>query len=136
MKPHRVSSHRHLEGLAAHELLAGQISIQNPETVTAALELGAVRIEHPEGKRPAGSIEKENDSVAAGPPPAVTDRGDALGVEHPIVACFEHEIVVPEAMPLEERRASGGRVTRLKSHFEFPSSVSEVVLPVHAKPER
>ena len=86
MQLHRVSSHRHVERLAAHEPLACQVRSQNPEAVTAPLELGAVRIEHPEVKRPAGSIEKENDSVAAGPPPTVTDRGDALGVEHPIVA--------------------------------------------------
>ncbi len=111
MQPHRVSSHRHLEGLAAHEPLAGQISSQNPEAVTAPLELGAVRIEHPEGKRPTRPIEKEYDPIATGPPPAVTDRGDALRVERPIVTGLEHEIIVPEAMRLEKRRASAGGVT-------------------------
>ena len=111
MQPHGVSSHPDVEGLAAHEALARQVRSQNPEAVTAPLELGAVRIEHPEEKRPAGPIKKEHDSVATGPLPAVTDRDDALGVEHPIVAGLEHEIVVTEAMSLEERRASADRVT-------------------------
>ena len=136
MQPHRVSSHRDVERLAAHEPLTCQVRSQNPEAVTAPLELGTVRIEHPEEKRPAGPIEKEHDSVTTGPPPAVTDRDDTLGVEHPVVPGLEHEIVVTEAMPLEERRASAGRVTLWQSHIELPSSVSEVVFRLMRKPVR
>ena len=110
MKPNGIPTHRHVERLVAHQPLAGQVRGQNPEAVAAPLELGAVRIEHAEGKRPAGPIEKEHDSVAPGAPPAVTDRDDPLGVEHPVVTGLEHEIVVSKAMPLEECRASAGRV--------------------------
>ena len=42
MQPHGVSSHRDVERLAAHEPLTCQVRSQNPEAVTAPLELGTV----------------------------------------------------------------------------------------------
>ena len=112
MQPHGVSPHGDVEGFFVHESLTGQVRRQNSKTVATPLELRSIRVEHPEKKRPAGPIEKEHDSVATGALPAVTDGGDPLGVEHPIVACLEHEIVVSEAMPFEERRAGLCRMSR------------------------
>ena len=128
MEPNRVSAHGDVEGLIIHETLPRHVGRENPEAVATPLELGAVRIEHPEGKRPDPPIEKQHDSVATRARPAVAYRGDPLGVEHPIIAGLEYEIVVSEAVCLEERRACGGRITLLwESHSGVQSSDSEVV---------
>ena len=111
MKRNGVSSHGHVERLAANEPFARQVGSQNPEAITAPLELGAIRIEHPEGKRPAGAIDEDHDSVASRPLPAVADRGDGFGVEGPIVTGLEYQIVISEAMRLEVRRAGAWYVS-------------------------
>ena len=93
----------HREGLVTHESLAREVGREDAQSVPAALELTAVRIEHAQAYQTVVLVGEQHDhAVRTNPAMSVAHRLDRLGGRTPVRALSEHQVVVAQAVRFVE----------------------------------